>query len=359
MRERLPILAVVFILAAAIPTHLRAQSPEFNVTILGANTSASAINDAGEIGGNSGSNSVEWSSDTSSPVTLYGGQGCTITGINDSGDITGYSGVNAAVWSGTNQAVLQSPSNSAGADYAQGISDSGEIAGFSFVTGGTDAVVWSGSSAAPTELQALGTMSHAFAINNSGEIAGDSLSGPLDSGTIEAVIWTSANAAPTILGYPEAGIGSQWASALAINNEGDSVGFAYHVGYEIPMEWNGATPTAINIGAIGGEAGGAAVAINDSGEVVGWGGGGAAFLYVNGSVYNLDNLIPSGSGLSIEYATGINDQGDITGWGMENEQEVGFELTPVPEPSSRAMFALGFAALFGALHAKRIRTRRA
>jgi len=47
-------------------------------------------------------------------------------------------------------------------------------------------------------------------------------------------------------------------------------------------------------------------AVNDSGVIVG-----GQFVYSNGTLQNLNNLIPAGSPHQIESATGINDNGQI------------------------------------------------
>ena len=47
-------------------------------------------------------------------------------------------------------------------------------------------------------------------------------------------------------------------------------------------------------------------AVNDSGVIVG-----GQFVYNSGTLQNLNNLIPAGSGYQIQSATGINDNGQI------------------------------------------------
>src|SRR5262249_48478262 len=49
-----------------------------------------------------------------------------------------------------------------------------------------------------------------------------------------------------------------------------------------------------------------AAAVNDSGVVV-W----SDLIYSGGTVQNLNNLIPAGSGYQIQYAKAINDKGQI------------------------------------------------
>lgn len=79
-------------------------------------------------------------------------------------------------------------------------------------------------------------------------------------------------------------------------------------------------------------------ALNDSGQVVGYAlewdasgyeGAEAALLWQNGRVYDLNTLIPSHSGWTLQSAQGINDKGWIVGYGIHNGTPRGFLLTPV------------------------------
>ena len=85
-----------------------------------------------------------------------------------------------------------------------------------------------------------------------------------------------------------------------------------------------------DLGTLGGQ-GSWAVAINDSGQVVGdaqTGGGGAdAFLYQHGVMIDLNRLLPKGSGWSLGIATAINDAGQIVGSGEHNGESHAFLLT--------------------------------
>jgi len=71
----------------------------------------------------------------------------------------------------------------------------------------------------------------------------------------------------------------------------------------------------------------AALGINNSGQVVGFAAG-HAFLYTNGTMYDLNNLIPPNSGWTLSSATGINDLGQIAGYGQINGQTHAFRLDP-------------------------------
>jgi probable HAF family extracellular repeat protein len=91
-------------------------------------------------------------------------------------------------------------------------------------------------------------------------------------------------------------------------------------------------------------------AINNAGDVVGFASfqflssdGEVAFIFRNGTMHDLNNLIPANSGWVLSKAEDINDAGQIVGTGFKNGQPRAFLLTPtqpmlLTEPnSSRAI----------------------
>jgi probable HAF family extracellular repeat protein len=93
--------------------------------------------------------------------------------------------------------------------------------------------------------------------------------------------------------------------------------------------WPGSGPLE-DLGSLGG-LNSFARAINSSGQIVGKSGdaGGLthAFLYI-GSMVNLNQLMPAGSGWELIEATDINDAGQIVGYGRFNGRIRAFLLTP-------------------------------
>jgi hypothetical protein len=63
--------------------------------------------------------------------------------------------------------------------------------------------------------------------------------------------------------------------------------------------------------------------INNNGVIVG-----GPFIYRGGTLQNLNNLIPPGSGFTLADATGINDKGQIVVNGSNGIQEHTFLLNP-------------------------------
>ncbi len=74
-----------------------------------------------------------------------------------------------------------------------------------------------------------------------------------------------------------------------------------------------------------------------------------SFLYSNGSMLDLNNLITPGSGITLSIAYGINDAGDIYGMASQKSGRYAFELTPaaVPEPAGIAALSLVGLAMLG------------
>jgi probable HAF family extracellular repeat protein len=102
--------------------------------------------------------------------------------------------------------------------------------------------------------------------------------------------------------------------------------------------------------------------INNSGQIVGHSkilasGDDHAFIYdsINGMV-DLNSLIDPMSGWILNQATAINESGQITGSGMIDGEMHAFVLTPVPEPSTTALLALGGLTLL--IYQLRARWRR-
>ncbi len=103
----------------------------------------------------------------------------------------------------------------------------------------------------------------------------------------------------------------------------------------------------IDLGTLGGGTS-TAYGINQYGQIVGYSltssGAHVAFLYSNGQMINLNNLV-SAPGWGLADAYGINSQGDIVGDGYYDGQHYAFMLTPVPIPPAGWLFGSGLLGL--------------
>jgi probable HAF family extracellular repeat protein len=208
---------------------------------------------------------------------------------------------------------------------ANAINDSGQVAGTDGYNSGFRAFVWENGKF--TYLGALGTqfqVSLAYDLNNNGTVVGTAATDevlPEFGALYHAFVWQ--NGAMTDLGI----LPNQTESAaLAINSLGQVVGVSDHIeevtyhelsrksflyqngqliGLNVPGEHNSATD------------------INDSGQIVGFmqsdvGATNNAYIYENGVAIDLNNLIPSGSGLHVTMANAINNAGQIVGTAVDS-----------------------------------------
>jgi probable HAF family extracellular repeat protein len=151
----------------------------------------------------------------------------------------------------------------------------------------------------------------AGAINNNGQVLANNCGG---SGDREGspVVWTKGT--PTVIGT----LGGA-TTGTAINNPGQVVGTSQtSTGATDGFLWSSGTITDLGSSF-------APAAINDSGVIVG-----GPFVFSNGTLLNLNNLIPAGSPYRILSATGINDHGQIVANALDTatNQERGLLLTP-------------------------------
>jgi probable HAF family extracellular repeat protein len=244
-----------------------------------------------------------WSNGTMTDLGSLGGLYSQGVAINGSGEVVGESATKSAgpfepfLWNGHSMKALSAPTT------VYGINDSGQIAGQCFdavFIQSTACVVSNGTITALPEsnpnIECLyintipPNIPAAVAINNNGQVLGNCFE---SSGGI-AVVWT--NDIPTVLPT----LGGVASSGTAISSNGQVVGTAEtSTGAFDGFLWSNGTMT--DLGSTF-----SPDAVNDSGVIVG-----GQFVYSNGTLQNLNNLIPAGSGYQIQNATGINDNGQI------------------------------------------------
>ena len=181
----------------------------------------------------------------------------------------------------------------------------------------------------------------ATALNDRGQVVGISgscgfaVGGPTGK---HAVLWD--NGTPTVLVNPNGA--PYWNTPMMISERGDVVGFAGAPNdaagnFTPPFMWT-REQGWVFLPLLAGEIAGVATSINAGRQVVGYSndanGNFHAWIYQDGVVRNLNDLIEPGSGLTgpIQLAFDINDQGAITGSSTTGQA---FVATPVgvwPEP---------------------------
>lgn len=242
------------------------------------------------------------------------------------------------------------------------ISDPFAFSVFAFGATQAHAVLWSQG-----EMQDLGTLggpdSAAYFVNESGQIAGQSLTNSIPNETTgfptqDPFLWgkgklTDLGTLGGTNGYPlslnnrgqvvgqsnlsgdqvfhpflwDQGVlkdigtfGGDFGSANWLNDAGDVVGWALYPGNQLfrPFLWR--KGQIIDLGSVSGDACGIAFGINSVGQVVGSSGDCQgnphhAFLWKDGDIVDLNSLVSPSSELKLKSATNINDRGEIAGTG--------------------------------------------
>lgn len=239
-------------------------------------------------------------------------------GINNNGQVVGTATMTA---NAANDGFLYSGGQliDLGIPGASGINDSGQIL---TGNGAGHAAVYSGG--AVLDLGTLGgTYSYASSINSTGQVVGSSST----TGDIATHAFLYSGGPMIDLGT----LGGTTSYAYGINNNGQIVGTA-NTAANASHAFLYSGNQMLDLGTFGGTYSGA-YGINSSGLVVGAANlpGDAeshAFIY-NGTMQDLNSLLPPGSGWVLEEAAAINDIGQITGHGSINGEHHGFLMTPV------------------------------
>ena len=242
--------------------------------------------------------------------TLSGSDESFANAINSTGQVVGFSstGANrqATLWNGTTAVDLGLLPGSGNYSEAWAINNSGVVAGLSWsaTNDETRATLWSTTT---TKLGALpgSDASFAHAINNSNQVAGWSST---DEAT-RATVWNGTTA--TELNA----LGGNSSIAYAINDDGNVAGqstISSDSSVHHATVWNGATPT--DLGTLGGDSS-TAYDINNSGQVAGRSDVTTGSFNYHAAVWNGTTATDLGTlGGDSSQANAINNAGIVVGW---------------------------------------------
>ncbi|MBW7886006.1 MAG: DUF3466 family protein [Caldilineaceae bacterium] len=319
------------------PQAASTSKPRYTVAdlgTLGGNFSAAyGINEKGQVVGASTSDTNTyaflWDDGTMTNLGALGGDGSWAYAINDANQVVGGSPPGTGIlrnhafrWQGGSMQDLGTLGGPV--SFAFEINNSGQAVGYAHDDDGIQhAVLWgSGGIVDLGDLDPLWpNHSGAYSINDAGQVAGGSYTDI--PGQFHAFIWQ--NGSMQDLGT----LGGGLSSAEAINEDGKVVG-ASRLPDDTTMHaflWDGSMH---DLGILG-WGGSIAYDINDNGQVVGalqTGQNAHAFLWENGQMQDLNNLIPADSGWVLSEARAINNKGQIAGFGVINGQTRSFLLKP-------------------------------
>jgi probable HAF family extracellular repeat protein/T5SS/PEP-CTERM-associated repeat protein len=302
-------------------------------TLGGPMTKAMGINDDGLVVGASQSSTFAhaflWDGGSMTSLGDLGGQGSWAHDIDEAGRVVGGS----ALSDGKNHAFLWQQSGGmqdlgtlgGPVSFAFGVNDAGHAVGYAWDDAGVQhAVLWgSGGIVDLGDLDPMWpTASAAYGINDAGQVVGNSYTAD-PSQSVHAFLWQ--NGAMQDLGT----LGGDYSSADTINESGQVVGVSRLADNTTlrAFLWDGSMQ---DLGALTWTHS-AAYDINDNGQVVGalqTGQTSHAFVWADGQMQDLNDLIPSGSGWVLSEAHAINDKGRIVGFGTFDGQTRAFLLEP-------------------------------
>lgn len=313
----------------------------------GSFSQSKAINGSGEIAGeayltgNSADHAALWTNTSTAAIDLgtLGGSYSQANGINAPGQVVGSayttnSAQHAALWTNASSVAVDLGTLGGTSSQADGINLSGQVVGAANLAGDATAhaALWTNSSSPAIDLGTLGgSTSQANGINDSGQIAGFAYT--VSNVTTHAALWTNASSPAIDLGT----LGGSYSQADGINNSGRIVGLAYTTGDAASHAclWTNSSSQPIDLGTLGGTYS-EAKGINSSGQMVGWAdvtGDAAshAVLWMTGSspAVDLNAVIPTNSGWVLDFSYAINDSGEIVGYGLVGGNVHAFALIPV------------------------------
>lgn len=226
---------------------------------------------------------------------LPGGTTSIAFAVNGSGEVAGAAdnsqgAVQAVVFKNGNVISLGTLGATAGGGEAFGINDRGDVTGIANTANGdADGFLYHDRKMIDLGVLPGGNFSSGVGINDSLQITGTS--GILDAANVHGFLWDKGKM--TDLGVLPTGNSSQ---GIGINAWGEVVG-----GSDIFI------PSQVDFG--------------PPGTYISHG-----FLYSNGQLQDLNDLIPANSGWVLGAASGINDRGEIVGTGTINGETHGYLL---------------------------------
>ena len=230
-------------------------------------------------------------------------------GMQDLGTLPGGTDAEAMMINERGQVVGNSYTSSSPSTLCAG-------AGFALTTG---SFIWDRKNGMEDLGNLGGTCTFVSDLNQRGQVVG--VSSPAGDQFQHAFVWDKQSGMRDLGGS----LGGNNTGAFLINEDGKTVGFATLPGEAIfhATFWQ-RVGRMVDLGTLGNDQCSYATSINAGGQIV----GGSkpdcnadparAFLWQDGSIFDLNALIPRGSALYLQTTYTINDKGEIAGEGVDN-----------------------------------------
>jgi probable HAF family extracellular repeat protein len=328
------------------------QMTEYTVSELSAGGVPSRLNNLGDVAGNSGDSS---SGETQASIwhhgkykfrpkhlgKFHGGEHSSASSINDAGEVAGEGNTAESivpfVWTprgGLRQSPLLAGDN---CGQAFGINSDGHVVGYSSGPNGKRAFLWTrGGRVRDLGILPGGNYSSASDINDSDEVAGTSASAAGE----RAVLWTTNGNIRDLGTLP----GDTSSEASAINNNGDVVGYSKGPRGMRAFLWTQASGMQ-DLGVLPGGNSSRALGINDMGAVVGTStssSGDRAFIWTRETgMRDLNSAASVTSGAVFVEAHAVNNAGQILVMGSPmHESHMSDKATSHCAPAPPSSFLL-------------------
>src|SRR5438552_2395146 len=234
---------------------------------------------------------------------LPGSTSSTATAINNSGQVVGNSGNHAFFWDKGVMTDLGTLPGYTGSVVARAINDSGQVVGAS----GNHAFLWENGA-----MRDLGAFSNppqtcdsytAYGINSRGQVVGNANIGSCAAPDSESVFFWENGVMTDLINF-----GRGFLGPTVINELGQIASFfVFDAGPSVGWIWeNGAISYVFNVES-------ASYGINDSGQVAGYHNPRHAFFWDKGLTTDLGTL----PGFPQSFAYGINNQGQVVGTSVD------------------------------------------
>jgi len=284
-----------------------------------------AVNSAGQVVGDMATGVFEthaffFDAGSLTDLGTLGGSFSLAVAINEAGQAVGNSllgdGFSFAAFTYANGTMTSLGTLGGSSSFANGMNQAGHVVGISALDFDVESHAFLSTNGVMVDLGTLGgSYSSAYAVNDQNVVVGES-----ELANFDTHAFSYSNGVMTDLGT----LGGTYSSAVAVNALGQIIGLATTTNDLATHGFIHVGGVMTDLGTLGGSDS-EPLALDNLGRVVGYAdltnGGNHAFLWQNGTMVDLNTVLPANSGWELFSADFINDAGRIAGYGQLNGVE--------------------------------------